>query len=358
MSLENGGDNVIQNSNLSEADLEAKLASDFASEFDGEESEEDKPAPVKSRKAVQADAEDAEDPDNLELSEEDAEDGEDESEAEDETEDEEDEKPTLVKLKGGEEVTLDELENGYLREKDYRQKTQEVASIRKEVTAAKETVAAAEREAKEALDLVTSVMQALMPQAPSLDILRTDPQDYMLKKAEYEAQVTLLNDLVGKAREVGKGTAAAQQVEYNNFIREEREKLAQKIPEFKSAKAYNQWIEKAADESAEIWGADPEIIKRIQDSVTVTILRDALAYRKALKAAKGKAPQQGQVRHDQSRSAQPTERKQTRILKPGTAQSAPSNGADVSKKQFHAALNRSQSGDDSALASLIGKLAS
>lgn len=347
MSLENGDDNVAD---LTSADIEANLVADFAQEFgDDLDSDEEQPEKAKPRKAAQSEPEAEDEADDLELSDEDEAEG-DEVEDEDTDDDEEVEKPTTVKLKTGDEVTLDELESGYLRQKDFTKKTQELAEVRTQFSEASKAVVAAEREAKEALDLVTQVMQALIPSAPSIEALRENPQQYMLQKAEYDAQVQLLNELVAKAKSVGQGSRTAQETEYNQFLRNERQALAEKVPEFKSQKAFNSWVEKAADDAAEYWGADPETIKRIPDHVSYLVLKDALAYRKAVSAAKGKQAAQGQASRTQPA------RQQARVLRPGAMNQAPrsNQGQDVSRKHLNAALSKANQGDDRALAALLG----
>lgn len=341
MSLENNQPDP----QLSDIELEEQLYEglakswDAASEPDEGQTDDEAPRKAAQSKKPTSEADEGDDPD------EEDEDGE-QSDPDEETEDEDKEQPTLVKLKGGEEVTLDELESGYLREKDYRQKTMELATLRKEFASASEAVAKAEKDAREALELTAKVMQALLPQAPSLEGLRDNPQDYMLRKAEYDAQVALLNDIVARANETGKATQAANETMHRDAIRNEFAELARKAPELKTPKAYEKWLTQAAQEAEEYWGADQKAVFGISDHVSALILRDALAYRKAQNATKSKPAQPGQAR-----TAQPS--RQARVLRPGQ----PGRIEQVtSTRKLDAAFARLDRGaGDDDLAALVGK---
>lgn len=116
---------------------------------------------------------------------------EDAGEADDEDTDqdaESDEEPSFtLSIEGKEqEVSLSELRDGYLRQKDYTRKTQAVTEQRKALDTEAEQVIKARDEAIAVLEAIPQQLLGTPPDKPDINLMRSDPQAYEEQKYAYE----------------------------------------------------------------------------------------------------------------------------------------------------------------------------
>lgn len=219
-----------------------------------------------------------------------AEDGQEEAPAESEDEPAETEveqPPAKIKLKTGDEVTLDELSNGYLRQADYTKKTQEIAQQRAEVQSAETRLTQADQVLRQQLDLAQKVLEAFRPQQPSAQLLDTDPHAYMRQQRAYEEtsrayQAVLEGKQALDARQQ-QMTAQQQQQEQQarrQTLAQERQALLDKVPDFRDQAKFAAFQTEASTLSEKHYGLSADEIAEITDHRAVMVLRDALAYRK------------------------------------------------------------------------------
>ncbi|MDW9814937.1 hypothetical protein GOB25_07620 [Sinorhizobium meliloti] len=106
---------------------------------------------------------------------------------------------TIITLKGGEQVPLEELKQGYLRESDYRRKTQELGNKRGTLEAMTTRVAST------ATAIAEFLIQQLPPE-PSRALAIQNPNEYTRQKAVYDSsleQVQRLIDMSAEPKKVG-----------------------------------------------------------------------------------------------------------------------------------------------------------
>lgn len=303
------------------------------------------------RKAVEdaTDDEDGFDPDEEEEDDQDTEDeDEDDSDADEEDEDEDDEDEdqsgdeldpkTKIKVKvDGEEqeVTLDELRNGYSRTAAWTRKTQELAEERKVVAQSKgelQTELASWRQA------IAQVQTSLKSQLSG----RSDQEWAQLHQSDpiayYEAreQDRQLRDRLSAAQEADQQAQQEQQKhhqeQFQTAAREEADKLVSKLPE---------WTDKAvaAKEQAQIMEYGQELgfteaeLKGIVDHRAVLVLRAAAKFH-ALQAARSKGKGGDKVT------------KKRKPLGAGTPKNEPTRNTKARKSRQR--LQRSGSIDDAA----------
>ncbi|WP_244563656.1 hypothetical protein [Ensifer aridi] len=102
----------------------------------------------------------------------------DEEEAANEAED------MIVTLKGGEEVPLEELKLGYMRDRDYRHKTQDLANRGWMLESMSSRVAAT-------ANGVAELIAAQIPDEPPVELRRHDPEAYQRQWALHQAGLSM-----------------------------------------------------------------------------------------------------------------------------------------------------------------------
>ena len=239
--------------------------------------------------------EDSDDEDTDEETEEDPQDTEDSDEDVEEEEDEEVEEPLYTaKLGDGKvtRVTLDELTNGYQRQSDYTQKTQELSQNRKQFEAEAQAVAGERYQYQQALGQFNQMLAEQNAQFEQIDwaeLAEIDPTQFLIKKEEQR-------ELQGKQASVQQENYRIQQLQANeqhrvhqNMITEEWGKLEENFPDWKDPdkreKLSQNWENYAATQ-----GYAGDEVKSITDHRALKILNKAMLYDKIQKASakKGK----------------------------------------------------------------------
>lgn len=217
----------------------------------------------------------------------------DESEVEGE-EDETEDKPTAKrKLKvGDEELDEEEVVSGYMRQRDYTRKTEEVAAQRREVEQVRQQVAAEREERANVLDvLIGSLHQELLgvDQARLNQLLDSDPKAYLRAKEHIEAKQNMIRTAIQQRLDLQKQAVQEQAREIAEYEREQRTILANKLPQWKDPK-------RAASEAREIEatlrsaGYKDDELNQLVDHRAVMIARKAMLYDKLMATKGQKAP--------------------------------------------------------------------
>ena len=102
----------------------------------------------------------------------------------------------LVKLDSGDEVPLSELKSGYLKDKDYRHKTTELAEERKQLAATQQTFAQRSQFVETTLSNLTTYLENLVPPEPPISLAQSDPGAYQYQKALRDNAIAELGQLV------------------------------------------------------------------------------------------------------------------------------------------------------------------
>ena len=112
-----------------------------------------------------------------------------------------------VKLPTGEAVPLAELKSGYMRDRDYRIKTTQVAETRRNLEAQATRVT-------QTVEVLADFLAKQLPPEPDPALLYTDPQTHYRQRAIYDAAVAQINAVV----ELG----AAPKEAVNNLTQQQR----------------------------------------------------------------------------------------------------------------------------------------
>lgn len=100
-----------------------------------------------------------------------------------EAEEESDEDAVLVTLEGGEQVALEELKGGYLRQQDYTHKTEEIARQREEAETLQTRSQERWESAETMIQNLTGYIETIIPPEPDLVLASADPGQYTQMQA-------------------------------------------------------------------------------------------------------------------------------------------------------------------------------
>jgi hypothetical protein len=158
----------------------------------------------------------------------------------------------VIAMPGGEKLELKELKSGYLRDRDYRHKTTDLANKRRELEALSTRVT-------QSANAISEVLMSQVPKAPDQSLSLTDPLRYIQEKAQHDGAMEFVNSIVEKAtqaKEVGNTLTQEQQAESN---RVEIAKLADAFPVIKTAEGQKKFFDSALGGARELGFSDSEI---------------------------------------------------------------------------------------------------
>lgn len=158
----------------------------------------------------------------------------------------------LVTLKGGEQVPVKELKLGYMRERDYRIKTQDISNKG--------------RTLHEMSERVTTTANALaqflvnqMPQEPSPALAMQDPQEFVRQKAMFDAASQRVGQILEMAGQPKQVAQQLTQEQHASLLQEESAKLAQAFPETSDPVKREAFFETAFETARHIGFSDQEL---------------------------------------------------------------------------------------------------
>lgn len=218
---------------------------------------------------------------------------EDEGQAEEAAEPEEPQAPAYVppeakvKLPDGSEATVDELIKGNLRDRDYRQKTQALASEKETFKAKSSEVQQFEQQLAADREFLIQLTQSLMPQKPDYSMVSVDPIGYAEQKAQYEARKEHLDYLVATQQQLSQRKQHEQAETVKEIRAREWQATLDHLPELKDATRLNSFVGEIQKVAGE-YGYSPQEIQNVGlDHRQVRVLADAIKWRN-LQASKTK----------------------------------------------------------------------
>ena len=248
----------------------------------------------------------------------------DENAEETEVEEEVTEEPQKFKVKVDNEeieVTLEELQQGYSRTKDYTKKTQALAETRKAVEAEKARI----EEAKQLRDTYAQRLQVIeqMLNQPAdndnlAELKESDPIGYAIKVAERAEREKQLQAVQAEKQRIAQQQQAEQQEQLKNHLASEASKLKEWIPEFRD-EVKADIARKEIKAYAKSIGFTDQELANVYDARAVQTLYKAMQYEKLMK---GKTVATKKV----------TEAPKT--LKAGASQPQGTSEQEAIKKQF------------------------
>lgn len=196
--------------------------------------------------------------------------------------------PAPIRLSDGTELTVEEVEKGYLRQSDYTRKTQALAEQRKAAESEFEGVRAERALYAEQLGRLTEVLQGNAPAEPPAELRQTDPAEWTARKQEVLAYELQLAKVAGERQRVQEQMARDAEVQRTQYLAAQREKLFERFPEWATNREKAQQDMNALRAAGMGYGFTESELDEVGDARTIEVLHDAMQYRK-LKAEQSAA---------------------------------------------------------------------
>lgn len=212
----------------------------------------------------------------------------DENAEETEYQEEETQEPQRFKVKVDNEeieVTLEELQQGYSRTKDYTKKTQALAETRKAVEAEKARI----EEAKQLRDTYAQRLEVIeqMLNQPAdnenlAELRESDPIGYAIKVAERAEREKQLQAVQAEKQRIAQQQQSEQQEYLKKHLASEADKLKEWIPEFRDEVKADMARKEIRSYAKSIGFSDQELAN-VYDARAVQTLYKAMQYEKLMK---------------------------------------------------------------------------
>ena len=227
---------------------------------------------------------------------------------EDQVEEEESEQPQLytIKVDGEEtEVTLEELQNGYSRQRDYTRKTQELAQQRKAIEAQQKEVSQKDEIYSQLLPKMEATLKGELENEPDWNALyEADPIAYVREKDIWNEKKQKLKAVQAESQRIQQESQMKQQQQIQQFVEYGQQQLLEHIPEWQDNEVASKEKMAIRDYGVNVLGYTPQQMDSVYDYRVLLGLRNAWLYHKTQQATKVK----------------PTEKKAAaRTARPGTS---------------------------------------
>lgn len=211
-----------------------------------------------------------------------------------------------VKVNGEDaEVTLEDLQKGYMMQSDYSRKTQEIAEARKafqqEAAQAQQERAAKMQELAERVSQLDQLAQSMQSGVDLEQLRDLDPSEYLRHKENLEK--------IQKSADEQRQYMAEQQKAYLEQVRQsEQEKLLAAIPDWLDSDKAKEGAKRVRDVLGEYQFSDQEI-GALMDHRLIRAMNDLATYKAKVQELESKA---AQVKH-QVESAAPLSKPQNNV---------------------------------------------
>ena len=227
---------------------------------------------------------------------------------EDQVEEEESEQPQLYTIKvDGEdtEVTLEELQNGYSRQRDYTRKTQELAQQRKAIEAKQQEVSQKDAIYSQLLPKMEATLKGELENEPDWNALyEADPIAYVREKDIWNEKKQKLQAVQAESQRLQQESQVVQQQKLQQFLQYGQQQLLEQIPEWQDNEVASKEKMAIRDYGVNVLGYTPQEMDSVYDYRVLLGLRNAWLQHKTQQATKVK----------------PTEKKAAaRTARPGTS---------------------------------------
>ena len=189
---------------------------------------------------------------------------------------------TEIEIDGVGKVSVRELKRGFLREKDYTQKTQALSETRKQLEAVTQTEAQNLRGERDryaqSLTQLQEYMEALKPVEPDWQVLYSqDPARYAAEREAWRSYHESLQHIEGQKRTAQEQAQQQHAIELKRYVESEKGKLLEALPEWNKPEVARVEKQKIFD-----WGQkqgfSAEELGSLYDHRTLVTVRKAMLY--------------------------------------------------------------------------------
>jgi hypothetical protein len=212
----------------------------------------------------------------------------DENAEETEYQEEETQEPQRFKVKVDNEeieVTLEELQQGYSRTKDYTKKTQALAETRKSVEADRARIEEAKQlrdTYAQRLEIIEKMLNQPADNENLSELRESDPIGYAIKVAERAERDKQLQAVQAEKQRIAQQQQSEQQEHLKKHLASEADKLKEWIPEFRDEVKADMARKEIRSYAKSIGFSDQELAN-VYDARAVQTLYKAMQYEKLMK---------------------------------------------------------------------------
>lgn len=159
---------------------------------------------------------------------------------------------TVVTLKGGEQVPIKELKLGYLRQRDYSVKTQELGNKGRELQGMSDRVGNTAK-------AIAEFLISQMPQEPSPALAMQNPDEYTRQKVMFETAAQRVNQILEMANVPKQVAGNLSKEQHDVLLKEESAKLAEVFPQTADPAKREAFFNEAFSTARELGYSDEEM---------------------------------------------------------------------------------------------------
>ncbi len=198
----------------------------------------------------------------------------------DETEGEEDKAATAdadddteeVEYEGEQYRVPSKLKDALLRQSDYTRKTQELQAERQHAQQSFQQVQAVAQQLAQQHTMLQQYAQAMLGTPPSLELLQSDPNAYMVQKGLHEQRQEVVKQLQQQSQEAQQRVAQLQQRQVQQHMAEHLQALVKAEPALKDP-AKREAFSRDVQAGAAAFGFTAQDVAQIHDHRTLLMLR-------------------------------------------------------------------------------------
>lgn len=245
---------------------------------------------------------------------------------------EEEEQPQVysVKIDGQEqEVTLQELQQGYSRQQDYTRKTQELSQQRKDFEAQQAELAKKDAIYKELLPRMEQSLEGELANEPDWKSLyESDPIAYVREKDLWNEKKEKFKAVQAEQQRLQQEQLTGQQAQIQKAVELGNQKLLEAVPEWKDADVALKEKQSIAKYAMDVLGYSQDEINQVYDYRALLGLRGAWLHHQTGKAIKKKPVEKAPARvgkpgsANKPRTATPLKKAKQRLAKSGKLRDA------------------------------------
>lgn len=158
----------------------------------------------------------------------------------------------LVVLKGGEEVPFSELKLGYMRDRDYRHKTQDIANRGRALEGMANRVA-------QSANAFANLIASQIPPEPPEHMAALDPDGYRRQWALHQAGLQRIDEILSIAEAPATVVGALSQAESDEQLEEENSRLIEAFPETADAEGRHSFFAGAFEVAQSLGFSEAEV---------------------------------------------------------------------------------------------------
>jgi hypothetical protein len=213
---------------------------------------------------------------------------------------EEEEQPDLytVKIDGIEQqVTLQELQQGYSRQQDYTRKTQELSNLKKEFQQQQSELSQRDAVYSQLLPKMEAQIKGDLENEPDWQKLsEEDPIAYVREKQIWDQKQERLRSVEAERQRLEKEAVEKQQQKVLEMIQHGQQKLLELIPEWSDDKVAAKEKVAIREYAINVLGYTPQEMDQVYDYRALLGLRSAWLQSQTAEATKKKPTQKASVR--------------------------------------------------------------